>query len=110
MLLQRLCSSSRDGVDKRGSRKRSASLCKAKEPNPRILSGMRLWRLTTEQDSGWFGCSEPIPPLPPPRLGDHLPGGRGAEAKRASFSRRKATQPGTCTSLSPWSKSGPLNP
>ena len=33
-----------------------------------------------------------------------------AEATRASFSRRKATQPGTWASLSPCSKSGPWNP
>jgi hypothetical protein len=43
-------------------------------------------------------------------LRDHLPGLGGAEATRASFSRRKATHRGTCASLSPWSKSGPLNP
>ncbi len=31
-------------------------------------------------------------------------------ATRAIFSRKKATQPGTCAALSPCSKSGPLNP
>jgi len=36
--------------------------------------------------------------------------GEGARARRASLSRRKATQPGTCASLNPWSRSGPLNP
>jgi len=33
-----------------------------------------------------------------------------AEAKRASFSRRKAMQPGTCDSDSPCSSIGPRNP
>jgi eukaryotic-like serine/threonine-protein kinase len=34
----------------------------------------------------------------------------GGEGIRAIFSRRNATQPGTCASLSPWSRSGPGNP
>jgi hypothetical protein len=46
----------------------------------------------------------------PSRRRNHFPGPGGAEAERASFLRRKATQPGTCASLSPCSKSGPLNP
>ena len=36
--------------------------------------------------------------------------GEEARARRANFSRKKPTQPGTCASLNPWSRSGPLNP
>jgi hypothetical protein len=38
------------------------------------------------------------------------PAWRFPEVRRASFARRKATQPGTCASLNPWSRSGPWNP
>jgi len=46
---------------------------------------------------------------PPSAKGFYLDG-EGARARRANFSRRKATQPGTCASLNPWRRSGPLNP
>ena len=48
-------------------------------------------------DTDWF------------RAADYLDG-EEARARRANLSRKKATQPGTCASLNPWSRSGPLNP